>query len=262
MKKKIALLLSVAMVASLCMVGCGSKDSKTEEKVYAVEAGSAGEAVAKEKKWKTNSVASQADALMEVKSGTSDAAIIDLLMAGAMIGEGTSYPNLKYTDKLTTEEYGVGCRKESNLAAYINNFFAEIYKSGEMKTIAEKYGVQEALVEQKEADSVEIKDGDVKYIQDKGTLIVGITDFAPMDYKDEDGKWIGFDADMASLLAEKLGVKVKFVEIDWDTKAMELDSKNIDVVWNGMTLTDEVKNAMECTNAYCNNAQVVVVPAE
>lgn len=263
MKKKIALLLSVAMVASLCMVGCGSKEeSKKEEKVYAVEAGSAGEAAAKENKWKMNSVSSQADALMEVKSGTSDAAIIDLLMAGAMIGEGTSYPNMKYTDKLTTEEYGVGCRKESNLAAYINDFFADTYKSGEMKSIAEKYGVQEALVEQKEASGEEYKDGDVKYIQDKGTLIVGITEFEPMDYKDKDGNWIGFDADMASLLAEKLGVKVKFVVIDWDTKAMELDSKNIDVVWNGMTLTDEVKNAMECTNAYCNNAQVVVVPAE
>ena len=65
---------------------------------------------------------------------------------------------------------------------------------------------------------------------------------------------------MASLLAKKLGVKVKFVVIDWDTKAMELKSKNIDVVWNGMTLTDEVKNAMNCTTAYCNNAQVVVVP--
>ena len=243
MKKKIALLLSVMMVASLCLAGCGSKDAKKEDKkVYAVEAGSAGEKVAKEKKWKTNSVAAQADALMEVKSGTSDAAIIDLLMAGAMIGEGTSYPNLKYTDKLTTEEYGVGCRKESNLAAYINNFFADTYKSGEMKKIAEKYGVQEAIVKQAEAKADEIKDGDVKYIQDKGTLI-------------------GFDADMASLLAEKLGVEVKFVVIDWDTKAMELESKNIDVVWNGMTLTDEVKNAMECTNAYCNNAQVVVVPA-
>ena len=62
--------------------------------------------------------------------------------------------------------------------------------------------------------------------------------------------------------AEKLGVDVEFVEIDWDNKIMELDSKNIDVVWNGMTLTDEVTNSMECTNAYCNNAQVVVVPAE
>ena len=79
-----------------------------------------------------------------------------------------------------------------------------------------------------------------------------------MDYE-ENGEWIGFDADMAKLVAEKLGVEVKFVVIDWDTKLMELNSKNIDVVWNGMTLTNEVTSSMECTNAYCNNAQVVVV---
>ena len=73
---------------------------------------------------------------------------------------------------------------------------------------------------------------------------------------------IGFDADMARVVAEKLGVEAQFVVIDWDNKVMELDSKNIDVVWNGMTLTNEVTSAMECTNAYCNNAQVIVVPAK
>ena len=83
-----------------------------------------------------------------------------------------------------------------------------------------------------------------------------------MDYKDDSGEWIGFDADMAKIVAEKLGVECQFVEIDWDNKIMELDSKNIDVVWNGMTLTDEVMAAMECSVPYCNNAQVVVVPAE
>ena len=80
-----------------------------------------------------------------------------------------------------------------------------------------------------------------------------------MDYKDENNNWIGFDADMAKIVAEELGVDVEFVVIDWDTKTMELDAKSIDVVWNGMTLTDDVKAAMECTNAYALNAQVVVV---
>ena len=105
-------------------------------------------------------------------------------------------------------------------------------------------------------------DSDLAYVQGKGTLIVGITDFAPMDYKDDAGNWIGFDADMAKIVAEKLGVEIEFVEIDWDNKIMELDSKYIDVVWNGMTLTNEVTSAMECTVPYCNNAQVVVVPAK
>ncbi len=102
---------------------------------------------------------------------------------------------------------------------------------------------------------------DLDYIKDKGTLIVGITDFAPMDYKDDSGNWIGFDADLANKVGESLGVDVQFVEIDWDNKILELNNKSIDVVWNGMTLTDEVKNSMECTKPYLNNAQVVVVPA-
>jgi polar amino acid transport system substrate-binding protein len=102
---------------------------------------------------------------------------------------------------------------------------------------------------------------DLAYVQDKGTLVVGITEFEPMDYQTADGEWIGFDADMAKAFAESLGVTAEFQIIDWDSKVMELEGKTIDVVWNGMTLTDEVKSAMECSNAYCNNAQVVIVPA-
>ena len=105
-------------------------------------------------------------------------------------------------------------------------------------------------------------DSDVDYIKGKGSLIVGITDFEPMDYKDESGSWIGFDADLAAKVAEDLGVSVEFVEIDWDNKILELNNKSIDCVWNGMTLTDEVLSSMECSNAYCSNAQVVVLPAD
>lgn len=103
---------------------------------------------------------------------------------------------------------------------------------------------------------------DLQYVKDKGTLVVGITEFAPMDYKDESGNWIGFDADMAKAFAESLGVEVEFVEIDWDNKILELDGKSIDCVWNGMTLTDEVTSAMECSDAYCNNQQVVILPSD
>lgn len=103
---------------------------------------------------------------------------------------------------------------------------------------------------------------DSDYVKEKGTLVIGITNFAPMDYPDENGEWIGFDADMAKAFAESLGVEAQFIEIDWDNKIMELKSQNIDCVWNGMTLTDEVKSSMETSNAYCNNAQVIVVPAD
>ena len=119
----------------------------------------------------------------------------------------------------------------------------------------------EETAETEEA-AVEEVASDLAYVTEKGVLVVGITDFAPMDYKDEAGEWIGFDADMAKGFAEKLGVEVEFVEIDWDNKILELDGKTVDCIWNGMTLTDEVKAAMDCSNAYCNNAQVVIVPAE
>lgn len=104
--------------------------------------------------------------------------------------------------------------------------------------------------------------GEKAAIQEKGKLVVGITDFEPMDYKDDSGNWIGFDADMAKAFAEDLGVDAEFMEIDWDNKILELDGKTIDCVWNGMTLTDEVTSAMDCSNAYCDNAQIVIVPSK
>ena len=112
------------------------------------------------------------------------------------------------------------------------------------------------------ADDSTDEESDMAYVKDKGTLIVGITNFEPMDYKDESGEWVGFDADLAKAFAESLGVDVEFVEIDWDNKILELDAKSIDCVWNGMTLTDEVTSSMECTNAYLNNQQIVIVPAD
>lgn len=264
-KQLLCLALALTISASL-LAACGQKDNggskDSDEKVltYAVEGGSAGEEIALEKGWKVTTLEDQAAALMEVASGTSDAAIIDLLMAGAMIGEGTSYPDLTYTDRLTEEEYGIGCRKGSDLAQYINCVLGDAYQSGTMQKLAQQYGItEELLVPQQESTFTTGEDSDVSYIQQKGTLVVGITEFAPMDYKDENGQWIGFDADLAKLVAERLGVEIQFVVIDWGQKINELDSKAIDLVWNGMTLTDGVTSAMACTNAYCKNAQVVVV---
>lgn len=104
---------------------------------------------------------------------------------------------------------------------------------------------------------------DVDYVKEKGTLVVGMTDFAPMDYKAEGSdEWIGFDADMAKAFAESLGVEVEFLEINWDNKALELENKGVDAVWNGMTLTDDVKALMATSEPYCLNGQVVVLAAD
>ena len=128
-------------------------------------------------------------------------------------------------------------------------------------TAAAETKAEETKAEETTEEEVGMMD-DVAYIQQKGSLIVGITDFAPMDYKNDKGEWIGFDADVAKKVAESLGVEIEFIEIDWDNKILELQNKSIDVVWNGMTLTDEVANAMECSKPYCNNAQVVVLKKE
>ena len=106
-------------------------------------------------------------------------------------------------------------------------------------------------------------DSDLAYVQNKGKLIVGITDYAPMDYKDENGQWTGFDAEFAMLFAEELGVECEFYVIaDWGKKFMELDTKLIDVVWNGMTITDEATLNSSVSDPYVINAQVVVMKAD
>ncbi len=105
-------------------------------------------------------------------------------------------------------------------------------------------------------------ESDLAYIQNKGTLVIGITEFEPMDYTYANGEWIGFDADLAKAFAESLVVTPEFQVIEWDNKTFELEGKTIDVVWNGMTLTDEVTSAMACSNPYFNNAQVVIVKAD
>ena len=104
---------------------------------------------------------------------------------------------------------------------------------------------------------------DLSYIKDKGKLVVGITDYAPMDYKDDNGEWTGFDAEFAQLFAKDLGVECEFYVIaDWGKKFMELDTRQIDAVWNGMTITEEAKLNSNVSNPYVVNAQVVVMKAD
>ena len=103
-------------------------------------------------------------------------------------------------------------------------------------------------------------DSDMAYVQKNGKIVVGITDYAPMDYKDENGEWTGFDAEFARLFAEELGVDCEFFVIpNWGTKFMELETKQIDAVWNGMTITEEAETNSSVSDPYVINAQVVVM---
>ena len=105
-------------------------------------------------------------------------------------------------------------------------------------------------------------DSDLAYIQSNGKMVIGYTVYEPMNYTDADGNFTGFDTELATAVCEKLGVEPDFVEINWDTKIVELDAKSIDCIWNGMTLTDDIMANTACTKAYAKNAQVVVMKAD
>lgn len=108
------------------------------------------------------------------------------------------------------------------------------------------------------ASGIEPGQSDFEYVQSKGTLVVGITDFAPMDYRDGED-WTGFDADLAQAFAESLDVALEFMEIDWDKKTELLAKGSIDCIWNGMTMTEELTEKISCSEPYLSNAQVVVL---
>lgn len=105
-------------------------------------------------------------------------------------------------------------------------------------------------------------DSDLAYIMDKGTLVIGITAYAPMNYYDENGKLIGFDTEFAEALCAELGLTPEFIIIDWDSKELELKSKKIDCIWNGLTIKEDRRENMDFTTAYLMNEQVVVIRAE
>ena len=110
--------------------------------------------------------------------------------------------------------------------------------------------------------SVAMAETDLEYVKAKGKLVVGITDFAPMDFKDESGAWVGFDADVAKAFAESLGVEVEFIEIEWDNKILELDSKAIDCVWNGMSVDEKRASDMNLSDPYLTNRLVFMVKSK
>ena len=109
------------------------------------------------------------------------------------------------------------------------------------------------------ASASETAASDLDYIKEKGKMVIGYTVYEPMNYTDADGNFTGFDTELATAVCAKLGVEPEFVEINWDTKVVELDAKSIDCIWNGMTLTDDIMANTATTKAYAKNAQVVVV---
>ncbi len=258
MKKLLALILAGA--ALLSVAGCGGQEKKS----VVAEAGSAGETLAKEDKYfkdmSFTPVDSMAKALMEVKAGTADYAIVDYVTSIGSIGEGTDYADLAVVEgkDFSPEEYGIAFRKGSDLVPAVNGIIAEIMNDGTMDTVASEYKLSELLIKDGAPFDDEITEGDLKYVQDKGEMVIGITIFAPMNYYDADNKLIGFETEFAEAVCEKLGVEAKFVEINWDSKEIELQSKSIDCIWNGMTITEDRLENMSISVPYMQNKQVMV----
>ncbi|HHW49065.1 MAG TPA: amino acid ABC transporter substrate-binding protein [Clostridiaceae bacterium] len=113
--------------------------------------------------------------------------------------------------------------------------------------------------ETKSEDNESQAESDLSYVKGNGKLVIGYTKYAPMNYEDENGELTGFDTELAIITCEKLGVKPEFVEINWDTKEIELNAKTIDCIWNGLTITPERQQTMEITKPYVKNAQVVLM---
>ena len=211
-------------------------------------------------------VGGMVDILVELDSKTSDVGVMDSVMAGYYINEEYKGELMIIPDlELANEQYGIAARKEGAYTAkIISNAIIELYKEGKVLEIALKYGLEDSLAINENL-KIDLTDETGKEDYDKivksGKLVVGYTIFAPIAYE-ENGKLIGFDIDLAKAVGEKLGLEVIFQVINWDTKVFELESKAIDVIWNGMTITDKIKAETSVTIAYLKNKQVAVIRVE
>lgn len=265
--KVMAIIMMISVAISLA--ACGGQDvaidysQSADGALVVAEAGSAGEELATTDEFFANAqftaVDSMATALLDVKSGTSDIAIVDYVTSIGSIGEGTDYTDLAVVEgkDFNPEEYGIAFRKGSDITPAVNAAIAELAADGTLDIIAAKYKLADLIIKDGAAFEEEVKEGDLAYIKEKGELIVGITLFAPMNYY-EGEELIGFETEFAKAVCAKLGVEAKFVEINWNSKEIELNAKNIDCIWNGMTITDERVENMSISVPYMQNKQVMV----
>lgn len=243
--KKILTLVAVVLLITCCtlaMVACSGYEMKVGKDFVEADA--------------------QVKILTELKSNTADIGVMDSIMAGYyMKTEGASELQIIDGCVLADENYGIAGRKGSGFINAINQTLVDLAKSGELTTIAAEYGLEnEIAVDDTKTYTVDTNNEDYKYIVETNKKIkVGYTEFAPIAFNNAEGKLVGFDTDLAKKVAEKLGLEIEFVEIVWETKEVELTTKNIDLIWNGLTITEERQESMEITAPYMKNKQVAVI---
>lgn len=112
----------------------------------------------------------------------------------------------------------------------------------------------------KKSDKKRSSSDGVKALKDRGVFVLGLDDsFPPLGFRNENNEIVGYDIDLAKEVAKRLGVEFKAQPIDWDAKEMELETGNIDCIWNGFTITEQRKEALSMSEPYLNNDQVLVV---
>lgn len=211
----------------------------------------------------------QVDILQNLETGSADIGIMDSVMAGHYLTHGSYVGKIASLDLFTfpAEEYGIGAKKGNDaLVGKVNEALIALAANGSFATIASEYGLQnEVLVAADTANpKADATDDSWNKVVEDGNLVIGYTVFAPIAYR-EDNTLTGFDVNLAKAVVDYLNetygsaVKIQWVEIDWSTKQTQLENGTLDLVWNGMTLTDEVMNGMSTTVPYLANRQTLII---
>lgn len=211
----------------------------------------------------------QVDILQNLETGSADIGIMDSVMAGHYLTHGSYVGKIASLDLFTfpAEEYGIGAKKGNDaLVGKVNEALIALAADGAFATIAAEYGLQnEVLVAADTANpKADATDDSWNKVVEDGNLVIGYTVFAPIAYK-ENNTLTGFDVNLAKAVVDYLNetygsaVKIQWVEIDWATKQTQLENGTLDLVWNGMTLTDEVMNGMSTTVPYLANRQTLII---
>ena len=250
MKKLLTIVLALTMILG-CVATFASCSKKNEDLKFGKE---------------LLTVTSQLDALNGLLKGDADIAVIDSVMAGYYMNTGSTFKDYQILEGvvLAEEQYGIGAKKGNNaLIGKVNEGLIALAANGGLATIANTYGLaSELLVNATTANpNANATDNSWNEIVAAKKVIIGYTEFAPIAYKNDAGALIGFDIDLAKAVFAYLdpNVEVEFVVIEWNQKETLLENGTIDLVWNGMTITDERVANMAMSVPYLANKQVAVV---
>jgi len=195
---------------------------------------------------------SQNEAITALKNGIFDAIVIDYTIAKGSIANGNSDLMIIEGFTLQEEQYVIGFRLGSDMIKVINNLILDMIMDGTLADLAKKYNLVDLFLP--------IKTTDAGYIIDKGKLIIGFEgNTPPMTFYDEKGQLTGFDVELAKMVCKDLGIVPEFKVIDWNQKENDLKERNIDCIWNSLSVTEERRKNIKFSRVYMKNKLVVMI---